>query len=127
MVQVFDFIVERQKRLWLGSEPAPQPHSLREREAISAACLIASNAFRQSTACDPAEAKRVLAEAAMSTAAIYDHYPLQEISDLAISLWVTSTEVRLPRREVRKITNVPFELLETLAVAVRPQAETGHK
>ena len=127
MVQVFDFLAERQKRLWLASEPAAQPHSPRERQAISKACLMASNAFQQSTTCNPAEAKRVLAEAAMNTAAIYDEYPLQEISDLAISLWARSTQVRLPRREVRKITDVPFELLETLCRDGAPRAETGVK
>ena len=127
MVQVFNFLTERQKRRELALEPAPQPHSPQEREAISAACLLASNAFQQSTTCDPPEAKRVLAEAAMSTAAIYDQYPLSEICDLAIGLWVRSSQVSLPRREIRKITNIPFELLERLAGTVRLHTETGLK
>ena len=67
---VIDFLAERQKRLWLMFEPAPRPYSPSEQDAISAACLTASNAFHRSLACDPVGAKRVLTEAAMSVAAM---------------------------------------------------------
>jgi hypothetical protein len=127
MVQIFDLVAERAARLGLTLEPAPQPRSPREREAMSAARLIASNTFQQLTTRDPAEAKRVLTEAAMSIAAIYDQYPLREICYLAISLWTRSTQVQLPRREVRKITNIPFELVETLAGTARSHADNRLK
>ena len=112
MVQVIDFLAVRQRRLRLTLEPAPLPHSARERAAISAACLIASKAFQQSTKCGAPEAKRILAEASHTLAAMGDEYALNEICDLAISLRTRSDQIRLPRREVRKITDIPMGLVE---------------
>jgi hypothetical protein len=108
---VIDFLAERQKQLWLMFEPAPQFYSRRERDAISAACLIASNAFHRSVARDPAVARRVLAEAATSVAAMYQEYPLGAISELAISLWVRSNDTRLSRHEAKIVTDVPFDIV----------------
>jgi hypothetical protein len=107
---VIDLLAERQKRLWLMFEPTPRPCSPREQDAISAASLIASNAFHRSLACDPARAKRVLTEAATSVAAMYDEYQLRAISELAISLWVRSNDTRLSRHEAKKVTDIPFEI-----------------
>jgi hypothetical protein len=112
MVQVIDFLAVRQRRLGLPFEPAPLPYSEGEREAIAAACLIASKAFQRATTCGVREAKRILAEAAHSIAAMGNQYALDEICDLAISLQARSDQIRLPRREVRKITDIPWEPLE---------------
>jgi hypothetical protein len=112
MVQVIDFLAVRQRRLRLAFEPAPLPYSAREREVIRTACLIASNAFQQSATCGGPEAKRILAEAAHTIAAMGHQYSLNEIRDLAIGLRTRSDRIRLPRREVRKITDIPMGLVE---------------
>jgi hypothetical protein len=112
MVQVIDLLAVRQRRLRLTFEPAPLPHSAREREAISEACLIASKAFQRSTTCGAPEAKRILAEAAHSIAAMGNQYGLNEIRDLSISLRTRSDQIRLPKRVVRKITDIPMGLVE---------------
>jgi hypothetical protein len=106
MGQIFDFVAARQSRLDLRCQPAPLPHSASEREAISAACRVASQAFQQSTTCTGAEAKRILAEAAQSIAAMGHQYGLNEVHDLAISLRVRSDQIRLPRRKLKKITDI---------------------
>jgi hypothetical protein len=97
MGQIIDFLAAREQRLGPTFQPAPPPHSAREREAISAACLIASKAFQQSTTCGAPEAKRILAEAADRIAAMGNQYVLNEICDLAISLRTRSDRIRLPR------------------------------
>ena len=112
MVQIIDFLAARRRRLGLGFEPAPLPRSVRERDAISAACLIASKAYQQAMECGAPQAKRILADAAQSVATIGKEYPLNEICDLAISLRTRSDQIRLPRREVRKITDIPMGLVE---------------
>ena len=112
MVQIIDFLAARRKRVGLASEPAPLSHSAREQEAISTACWIASNALQQSTTCGAPRAKRILAEAAHRIAAIGNEYALNEICDLASSLRARSDQIRLPRREVRKITDIPMEVVE---------------
>ena len=112
MVQVIDFLAARRRRLGLGFEPAPLPHSVREREAISAACLIASKAYQRAMECGAPETKLILAEAAQNIATIGKEYPLNEICGLAISLRTRSDQIRLPRREVRKITDIPMGLAE---------------
>jgi hypothetical protein len=112
MVQVIDFLAVHQRRLRCTFEPAPLLHSALEREAISKACLIASKAFQQSTTCGAPEAKRILAEAAEIIAAMSDQYGLKETHDLAMSLRARSDQIRIPRREVWKITDIPMEVLE---------------
>lgn len=112
MVQVIDFLALRRRRLRLAFEPAPLPHSTREREAIRTACLIASKALQQSSNCGAPEAKRILGEAADTIAEMGNQYSLNEIGDLAIGLRTRSHRIRLPRREVRKITDIPMELIE---------------
>lgn len=108
MVQIIDFLAARQKRLMCTFDLAPLPDSAREREAIRTACLIASKAFKQSTTCGGRETKRILAEAAHTIAAMGKQYALNEICDLAMSLRARSDQIRLPRREVRKITEIPM-------------------
>ena len=112
MVQVIDFLAKRQRRLRLAFEPAPLPHSARQQEAIRTACLIASKAFQQAATCGVPEAKRILAEAAHTIAAMGNQHSLNEIRDLAISLRTRSERIRSPRREVRKITDIPMGLVE---------------
>jgi len=112
MAQVIDFVAVRQRRLRLTFEPASLPHSATEREAISAARLIASKAFEDSTTCRASEAKRILAEAARSIAVMGEQYALNEICDLAMSLRTRSDKIRIPRNQVRKITDVPMGLFE---------------
>ena len=112
MAEVIDFLAARRRRLGLQFEPAPLPHSATERDAISAACLIASKAYQQSIECRTPEAKQILAEAAQTLAALGDEYALNEIRDLAASLRTRSDHIRLPRREVRKITDIAMGLVE---------------
>ena len=112
MVQIIDFLAARRRRLGLAFEPAPLTHSVTERAAISAACLVASEAYQQSIECRALDAKRILAEAAHRIAAIGNEYALNEICDLASSLRARSDQIRLPRREVRKITDIPMEVVE---------------
>jgi hypothetical protein len=106
MSEIIDFVAVRRTRPILRCQPPPLPHSVSEREAISAACLIASQAFQQSTTCTGAEAKRILADAAQSIVAMGNQYRLNEIRDLAISLRMRSDKIRLPRRKLKKITDI---------------------
>src|SRR5262245_48386584 len=112
MVQIIDFLAARRSRLRLALEPVPLPHSRSERAAISAACLIASKACQLSRECGALAAKRILAEAAESIAAMGKEYALSEICDLAISLRTRSDQIRLPRREVGKITDISMRPIE---------------
>jgi hypothetical protein len=73
---------------------------------------MASRAYEQSTKCGASAAKQILAEAARRISAIGDQYAVKEISDLAMSLRVRSDRIRIPRREVRKITDIPMRVLE---------------
>jgi hypothetical protein len=112
MSEVIDFLAIRQKRLRLTFEPAPLPYSVSQREAISAACLMASRAFAQATTCRASKAKQILAEAAYRISAMGDQYALREICELAMSLRARSDQIRVPRHEVRKITDIPMGVLE---------------
>jgi hypothetical protein len=73
---------------------------------------MASRAYEQSRKCGASAAKQILAEAARRISAMGDQYAVEEICDLAISLRVRSHRIRIPRREVRKITDIPMGILE---------------
>jgi hypothetical protein len=111
MVQVIDFLAVRQRQpcshLNLRLCPILQGTGGNQRS-----CLIASKAFQRSTTCGVREAKRILPEAAHSIAAIGNRYAVDEICDLAIRLQAKSDQIRLPRREVRKITDIPMGPVE---------------